>query len=180
MRDKLWKKWKQTWRANINHGSCRRCSLSTIQAIFQGTDWCSFPKVLMFACIPQTFPPGLFVCLNWSEAFRISSALSQDKAKSQCDRLGLYLHFSVTNTKTFSRNSTQSHFIMCNQSCSVAHPLIMVHKEWRTLFVLCGPSCTHKKLLSYHFLFAPYISIIVYLGHIMQSNFIFLFTMRLE
>lgn len=175
-------KWKQTRRADVGPGSRRCHRRSTIQAIVQGANRRALPEVLMFACVaPDFFLRGLFVCFNWCEAFRLSSRLRQDKAKRQCDRLGLYqVHFSVTNTKTFTSRKK----------------IIIKKKAPRRLTSSCGtrvlrgPAARYCRwttahdvcimlLLSFCFLFAPYINTTVCLGIIMQSHLIFLFTMWL-
>lgn len=142
----------------MDHKSQRCCHLSTKQAIFQSTLISAlFPQVLVFACVPQIFPTDLFVCLNWSEAFRLSSAQSQDKEEGKGDGLGSCIHFTVTKTKHSLRPPSG-----VDSSCAAnMHCHVTVSKQCHTLFASRGLACSKIMRLSHPFPVAQYINIIV-------------------
>lgn len=130
-------------------------------------------KVLMFACISHIFPLGLFVCLNQSEAFRLSSRRSQDKAERQGDRLGSDPHFQTKHSaKKPSRvvslhamNYVLLHITMLQYINSVTHCLYDV-----ALFAEKKYFCIHIFLL-YHKSTVLYIRTLETLCQAIKSSF---------
>lgn len=98
------------------------------------------PKVLVFTWLSQIFPSGLFVYLNWSEAFRLSSTLSQDRAEREADWLDHSLIFS-------NQNQTLAEKMWAASPCAESNG---------TQVRVCEHCCT--LFVSHHVPSAPYIN----------------------